>query len=150
MIKHQSGDRPGAKEWLTLSLYIVLILAPVSSVAEVRIIAHPSVPLNSIRKAEVAKIFLGKTIFWNNGDKIIPVILRSGAAHEIFLKQYLEKTPSQFSMYWKQIVFTGKGVELKSFDTESDLVKFVSETQDAVGYADDSSVSSNVKFLSVE
>ena len=105
--------------------------------------------MNSIRKAEVAKVFLGKTIFWDNGDKIIPVILRSGAVHENFLKQYIEKTTSQFTMYWKQVVFTGKGVELKSFDTESDLVKFVSETRGSVGYAENPQPG-NVKILVIE
>lgn len=146
MIKQE--DRRGAKEWLMLSLYIVLT-ASVSSAAEVRIIAHSSVPPISIRKAEVAKIFLGKTTFWDNGDKIVPVILRSGAVHENFLKQYIEKTTSQFTMYWKQVVFTGKGVELKSFDTESDLVKFVSETRGAVGYAENPQPG-NVKILVIE
>ncbi len=146
---HQSG---GAKQWLMVKRIVGLcmfLIASVSSASEVRIIANPSVTSSSIRKADAAKIFLGKTTFWDNGDKIIPVILRSGEVHENFLKQYIEKTPSQFTMYWKQIVFSGKGLELKSFDSESDLVKFVSETGGAVGYAENPPHGS-VKILVVE
>jgi len=95
-------------------------------------------------------IFLGKKTVWDNGEKIVPVILRSGASHEAFLKDVVEKTSAQFSTYWKQYAFWGKGKEPKSFDSESDLVKYVSETKGAVGYADDAALSSSVKVLIIE
>jgi ABC-type phosphate transport system substrate-binding protein len=136
---------------IALVCFALLIAIFTSTVcAEIRIIAHRSVLLNVIKKGEVTNIFLGKTTHWENGDKIVPVILRSGPAHEAFLKDVVGKTSAQFSTYWKQYAFWGKGREPKSFDNEADLVKYVSETRGAVGYADESAVNRNVKVLTAE
>jgi len=132
-----------------LIVCIFLIFAS-SACAEVRIIAHPAVSPDTIKKADAVMIFLGKKTVWDNGEKIVPVILRSGASHEAFLKDVVEKTSAQFSTYWKQYAFWGKGKEPKSFDSEADLVKYVSETKWAVGYADDAALSSSVKVLIIE
>lgn len=132
-----------------LMVCIVLIFAS-SAWAEVRIIAHPAVSPNTMKKADAAMIFLGKKTAWDNGEKIVPVILRSGATHETFLKDVVEKTSAQFSTYWKQMAFWGKGREPKSFDTEADLVKYVSETKGAVGYADKTAINSSVRVLIIE
>lgn len=134
-----------------LILCIVLMTASAAYGADIKIIANSSTPATIIKKAEAAKIFLGKKTFWDNGDKIMPAVLRSGDAHETFLKQIVEKTSSQFSTYWKQIIFTGKGVEPKSFDTEADMLRFVSETKGAVGYVvGNMPLIGDIKILTVE
>jgi len=102
--------------------------------AEIYILANPGVPDKSLEKESIERIYLGKKSQWSNGSRIIPVVLKSGSTHSAFVKKYLDRDASQFSTYWKQAVFTGRGMPPKSFDTEAELVEFVSETPGAIGY----------------
>ncbi len=80
------------------------------------------------------KIFLGKKKSWDDGTKIVIAVLKGGEIHEAFMSERLKKKPSQFTIYWKQLVFTGRGVMPKSFENEKGLIEFVSSTKGAIGY----------------
>jgi hypothetical protein len=48
------------------------------------------------------------------------------------------------------MVFTGKGIPPKSFDTEAELVDFVKTTPGAVGYVSPRTDVTGVKILAVD
>ena len=107
----------------------------------VTLIANNTVPVASLTEADIKSIFLGKkTTVEGSKDgkkvKIKPVIatLKGGATHDAFLKKYVGKTATQYSNYWKKLVFSGKGKEPPSFKTEKELLAFVSKTKGAIGY----------------
>jgi len=128
----------------------ILFLPHSAALAEESVvICHKSVPDSGLSKKEVEDIFFGKKTRWSDDQKISFVILKSGEAHVSFLSRYVDKTESQFTMYWKKMVFTGEGRLPKAFDTPEDLLRYVSETSGAVGYVPSNAASDRVKTLSI-
>ena len=62
----------------------------------------------------------------------------------------IDRSVQRFVTYWRQMVFTGKGMPPKSFASESDLVDFVARTPGSVGYVSTSVNVSSVKKLELE
>ncbi|MCK5521388.1 MAG: substrate-binding domain-containing protein [Candidatus Marinimicrobia bacterium] len=92
---------------------------------------------DNLSSADVKNIFLGKKKSWDNGSKIIICTLKSGATHENFITQVVKKQPGQFDMYWKQLVFTGRGTMPKSFSSEAEMITFITANKGAIGYVDE-------------
>lgn len=115
---------------------------------DVKVIANKGVPDSSIDADVVKDIFLGKKSSWSDGSAIEFVTLKSGSAHDVFLKAYLKKSARQFSTYWKKQVFTGKGSMPKSFASEGELVSYVAGKRGVVGYISGAADTASVKVVS--
>ena len=137
---------------ILLPLIAVLLLASNAFAADgnVVIIANKSVPVSSITSATLKLIYLGKKNTWSDGSVIVPVTLQSGGTHEAFLSQFIEKSSSQYSSFWKQAIFTGEGTQPRSFATMSELVSYVANTPGAIGYVTAGASMEEVKVLKVE
>ena len=57
------------------------------------------------------------------------MLLKSGAVHEAFLKEYVGKTDSALITYYRSLVFTGKGLMPKAFASDAEVVSFVGKTK---------------------
>ncbi len=117
--------------------------------AEVIFIVNNSVPDETLSKADVKEIFLGDKVSWGNGQEIKFVTLKKSPTHMEFTKKYTRKSESQFLRYWKKQVFTGKGSMPKSFDSDGDMVKFVANTDGAVGYISPATAAQSVKTITI-
>jgi hypothetical protein len=62
----------------------------------------------------------------------------------------VSKTAAQFSSFWKQAIFTGKGTPPKAFASEAELIKFVGETPGAIGYVTTNDVPATVKVITIK
>jgi ABC-type phosphate transport system substrate-binding protein len=120
---------------MTLSLIMILgSVSDTSAAGDIVIVANSEAGTDSLSKSDLESIMLGKKKKWDNGTKIKIAILKAGDTHENFTKEYTGKTASQFKSYWKKLVFTGEGIQPKSFKTEDELVAYVAKTKGAVGY----------------
>jgi ABC-type phosphate transport system substrate-binding protein len=133
---------------LALILLITLICLPVQA-ANILVICSKQVVESELTVDDVQKIFLGKKAFWQNGAKIVPVILEEQTIQPAFLKEYVKKTPSAFSAYWNQLLFTGKGIPPRIFENKKELVRFIAVTQGAIGYVPPETDVRNVKVLKI-
>jgi ABC-type phosphate transport system substrate-binding protein len=139
-----------------LNIFIVAVVTALSfhhvaSAGEaVVIIANKNVPVSSLSIKEVNNIFLGKRGQWVQGSKIEIVILEGCAAHDVFLKSYLQKTPSQYDRYFRTLVFTGKGKAPRIFSTETEVVSYVSINEGAIGYVSSETDTRSVKIIIVD
>ena len=113
----------------------------------VRLIAHPDVPDTACSEDNAQRIFLGKKTSWEDGLRIVPVMLKDGETHEIFVEEILDRSVAKFEIYWKQAVFTGRGIPPRAFDSESALMAYVAGTPGAVGYVSDGLELRGVKEL---
>ena len=136
------------KRIIFTALVFILLLSSASFAAEI-VIANNSVPVDALSKEKLKNIYLGKKSQWDNGNKIVVVMLKKGPVHENFIKNMVKKSAAQFSSFWKKLIFTGKGKPPKAFATEAELVKYVSETADAIGYIDEATAHENVKVIAV-
>jgi len=116
---------------------------------EIVVIANPDVTLDDIAPKFLERIYLGKRTRWDDDRTIVPVMLKAGPTHEEFVETYLERSVHRFVTYWRQLVFTGKGVPPKSFGDEQALVAYVAGTAGAIGYVSEGNVAAGVKILRV-
>ncbi len=134
---------------LGLLLWSLLLVSAGPSLAGVVLIAHADCSEGVLDPNDIERIYLGKKTHWDDDTPIVPVILKNGKTHEEFLDKYLHRTSHRFVSFWRQMVFTGKGVPPKSFADEAALSAFVAATPGAVGYVTDTSVLPKVQTLSV-
>lgn len=132
---------------LFFSLILMALWQPVYA-QDVRVIANPSVPVETLSKNMVKAVFLGNRTVWPDGSSIEFVTLISGDVHKAFLKKFVHKTPIQFSTYWKRMVYTGKGFSPQSFATERELIDYVASHDGCVGYVSGNADVNAVKVVS--
>lgn len=135
---------------VTTLVAAVLLFAELSLGGNVVLIGNTSIPVSALNQTDINNIFLGGKNTWDDGSKVIFVIQKHSACHDIFLKNYINKTPSQFSSYWKKQVFTGKGFAPRSLDNDQEMIKFVSKTKGAIGYVSSDTGLDNVKVITVK
>jgi ABC-type phosphate transport system substrate-binding protein len=114
----------------------LLVLAGLSSgtaLADILIIANRDVPDAELSRKDVGKMFLGKLRQWSDHSKVNPVTPRVPDVREAFFREYLNKSVAKYNAYWKRMIFTGRGVPPKAFETEAELVEYVAETGGAIG-----------------
>ncbi len=121
-----------------------------AAAADLVIIANPDVAETAIDSRDLQRIYLGKQTQWRDDTSIVPVMLKSGPMHEAFIEVYIDRSVQRFVTYWRQMVFTGKGVPPKSFVQESELVEYVASTPGSVGFASAAANVSGVKVLSLD
>ncbi len=130
---------------LTPLLFLNIVIA-----ADYAVVANKEVLVSSLRKAEIQAIFLGDKTRWEDGKPIKIAVLEGGAASKAFLQNVVGKTPSQYELYWKKLVFNGKAVAPRSFDDAAALIQFVSGTYGAVGFVGANDTGSSVKTITIK
>jgi ABC-type phosphate transport system substrate-binding protein len=121
-----------------------------SAAADLVIIANPGVAETALDTRDLQRIYLGKQTQWQDDSSIVPVMLKSGPLNDQFIENYIDRSVQRFVTYWRQMVFTGKGIPPKSFVQESDLVEYVASTPGSVGFASADTKVSGVKVLSLD
>jgi hypothetical protein len=98
------------------------------------LVANEGVRISEITNADLRAIFMGTKTRFADGSHAVPVTLKGGPAHEVFLKNHVSETPEEFRSQWRKVVFTGQGAMPKAFDSESALLDYVAATPGTVGY----------------
>ncbi len=114
-------------------LLLILLFVPLCGADEILVIGSKDLPSDAVSRDEIRNIFLGEKVKWDNGEKIIFVLLMTDV-HEAFLKQYLGSTPAQYQNYWKKMIFTGKAKSPKSFSSPEKVIEYVSNAGGTVAY----------------
>jgi hypothetical protein len=139
---------------LTLILSAACIFAAQTALAAdaagVKVIANASVSASSIAADDLKDVFLVTKTSLGDGGHVEPVLLKSGAAHDAFLKAYVGKNDSALDTYYRSLVFTGKGSMPKSFASDAEVVSYVAKTKGAIGYVSASADTASVKTLDVK
>jgi ABC-type phosphate transport system substrate-binding protein len=137
-------------------LLAIFILAAAAAGAQpghgvaVLVVAHPEVPADRVSAALLQRIYLGKTTRWEGDLSIRPVMLHDAEVHEAFVTGLLDRSPESFSVYWKRLVFTGKGRPPESFESGEALAAFVRATPGAIGYLGAGADTTGLKVLAVD
>lgn len=129
---------------------VCLLAANIVAAAEVVIIGNPDLPDPALNAKDLQRIYMGKQTRWVNDEAIVPVMLKAGPVHVAFVEDYLGRSVHRFVTYWRQMVFTGKGIPPRGFADEQELIIFVAETPGAVGYISAETTITGVKILSVD
>lgn len=127
---------------------LVFFVAGTVSAAEIKVIANPSVKAAQISTDELKRIFLATDTSLEGGH-VEPVFEKGGAIHEAFLKEYLGKTDSALSIYYRSLVFTGKAFMPKTLGSEAEVLDYVAKTKGAIGYVNAAASAPGTKAIEV-
>ncbi len=118
--------------------------------ADLKVIVNPSVGASSVSADELKGVFLGTKTSLSDGSHVEPVLMKSGAVHAAFLKEYLGKTDAALETYYRSLVFTGKGSMPKMLAGDGEVVAFIAKTKGAIGYVSAGANTAGVKTLEVK
>ena len=98
---------------------------------------------------QLRDIFTGARTRFGDGNRAVPVLLKGGPVHEVFLSQIVGDDPDEFRVRWRRAVFTGQGAMPKEFQSEAGVLGYVAATPGAIGYVIRVPDSNAVKVLTV-
>jgi hypothetical protein len=132
--------------------FLILLLVSLGSWSAARaqdvvLVANKSVQISEITNADLHGIFMGARTRFADGSHAVPVTLKGGPVHEVFLRNHVGEGPEEFRSEWRKVVFTGQGAMPKAFDSESALIEYVAATPGAIGYVSRVSSQDGVKVL---
>lgn len=97
---------------------------------------------------QIAKIYLGKTKVFPNGDPATPLDLPEGALmREVFYQHVVRKSPRALKKYWAKRIFTGEGAPPRELPNDDEVKAFVAKDKSAIGYIDSGNVDASIKVL---
>ena len=116
------------------------------------VIVNSANPVESVTRDQLSKLFLKKTVRWQTGRDAMPVDLAGRTEVRISFSQFVHhKSVVSVNSYWQQQIFAGKDVPPPAMRSERDVVEFVRNTPDAVGYVSSSAeLGRNIKIVSVQ
>ncbi len=140
------------KKWLILIAVfnILLIVITTNAYSELLIVANPSLDIKTLSQRNAKKIFLGELPIWNNGLKVTVAVHTSSEVYKQFTKQVCQKSTFQFENYWRRNLFTGKSLLPRLFKTEGELIKYISQTEGAIGFVSSKKSAANLKIIEIK
>ena len=81
--------------------------AAAATSAEFKVVANPSIKASEISADDLKGVFLATRSSLPDGSQVEPVLAKTGAAHQAFLRD-LGKSDAGLSTYYRSIVFTAR------------------------------------------
>lgn len=129
-----------------LALVGTAFAAPVSS-DEVAVIAHPSVPVRQIDRAELLDLYSGDVKEWHDGVPIVVLDLKPKSGVKDAFYKYLGKSSSRMKSIWMKNLLSGEGHPPEAQMSETEILRKVASTPGAIGYVNRSLVTDAVVEL---
>ena len=116
------------------------------------ILVNRSNPVENLSFAELRKVFLGEQNHWSDGRRITVVMLESGKPErQVVLSRIYKMEDKDFNAYFLHHVFTGEiHAAPTTLTTPTEVLKFVSNVQGAIGYLRTTAVDESVKVVRVD
>jgi len=149
----EKGASGGLFIQLLQIMLIMLTTAEVCSAAGADaylLVTNPANTIQTISRQEVKRIFLGKARRWPDGSNVAVIINREPSVFSIFCTAVLKRTPYQFMIVQKKILFSGQGMPPPMVETDQEVILFISSHPGGLGYISPASLTSAVKILAIE
>jgi ABC-type phosphate transport system substrate-binding protein len=128
--------------------------APAADEGSFVVIVAASNPASSIKRQELARIFLKKTGRWSDGRGVVPVDLSAGSpVRSAFTRAVLSVEGmgqiSAVQNFWLQQVYSGRSSPPTVKATDAEVLAFVAANPGAIGYIKPVAGAGGVKVLTV-
>jgi hypothetical protein len=117
--------------------------------ADFVLVANVANDVAGISRQEVELIFLSRRQSWPNGDKIAVLINENPKIYDTFSYTILKRSPRQYLIYRKKMLFRGQGMPLPTVKTDQEVIDFVSSHVGGLGYISPESVTPAVKVVPI-
>jgi ABC-type phosphate transport system substrate-binding protein len=123
---------------------------PVTAQAGYRLVVNKASTVDSLSRAEVARIFLKKVTTWPGGAPIQVVDQeRSAPTRKAFSAAVHQKDADAVAAHWQVLVFSGRDVPPKIVKSDTEVLEFVRANPGAVGYVSGETDLGGVKAVAV-
>lgn len=136
-----------------LACGLLLSLLTSTVAAEVVVVVSADNALDSLSRAQLADLYLGRSVSLPNGESLVPIDQSDrSAVHEQFYQEYLGRSPAQIKSHWSRLIFTGRGQPPRSVSNSQAVADIVSDDRRAIGYIDSSQVpvGNTLRVLDIE
>ena len=127
--------------------FFCLFLNTANASAQVAIISHKTVPVDSITKSALLDLYTGDIQFWSNGEPVIVVDLKARGDTKTVFYDFLGKKSSRMKSIWLKKKLSGEWDTPESLETEDEIITKVASTPGALGFVSQSKVTETVKIL---
>ena len=136
---------------LTILLVMLGLAAGATTAsAQVTVIAHMDVPVDSLSKTDLLNFYTGDVQSWGGGIAVVVFDLKArGPVRDAFY-DYLGKTSSRMRSIWLKRKLSGEGDPPESFETEAAVLERVASTPGAIGFVQKANVSGDAVKILVE
>jgi ABC-type phosphate transport system substrate-binding protein len=115
-----------------------------------KVVVNAANPIASISKDELSKLFLKKSTTWKNGHEVVPVDQSERSpVRESFSRQIHDRAVAAIKSYWQQQMFSGRSTPPPTKSSDGELLSFVQQNPDAIGYISSSAAISGVKVVNI-
>lgn len=136
--------------WIIFLTTLLLLLgSPRAQAADFIVVVHPENPTKALTTSEAKRIFLGKRKTWPDGSPITIIMNTNDEIHAIFTRTLLDKSPTQLSVYWKKILYSGTGMLPLSVRDDEAAKSYIGFHKYAIGYIALDSLDKQVKRVAV-
>lgn len=127
-------------------LFLFVFLSPCCW-AEMVVVINADSPVNQLSRQEVADIFLGRTPFLPNMERVIPIeSLENSEAYRDFHANVTRKNLTQLNAYWARMVFAGRAAPPQEMNAQQ-AKKLIESSRIYIAYVDRSLLSSKMKVV---
>lgn len=85
-----------------------------------------------------------KRLYLGQQRDLIAVNLPEGDSTRVrFENEIIGRSPAQLKAHWSRLVFTGRAWDLAVYQTDAEVLRFVSNSKNGIGYVRDASVVRN-------
>jgi ABC-type phosphate transport system substrate-binding protein len=115
-----------------------------------KVVVHPDNPASEVATAQLSRLFLKKTLRWEDGAPAQPVEPSSPKLREKFSLAIHEKSLNAVKSYWNQLIFSGRDVPPLDRADDAGVLKYVRANRGAIGYVSAGADTAGVKVLLVK
>lgn len=120
-------------------------------IAPVRVIAHPSVQVETLSQAQLRSIYLMRQVVWPDGIAIRVFTLAPRAAvNQQFCRDQLQLFPYQLERVWQKLTYSGTGTPPTELQDEQAMLQAIATTPGAIGYIGTQDEIQDVKVISIK
>ena len=131
--------------------FLAALAAGSVQAAGFKVIVHSANPATTLAKKDVAALFLKKKTKWDDGTPVTAVDQTDkSSARESFTTAIHGKPVAAIKSYWQQQIFSGRDVPPVEKASDADVVAFVRNNRDAIGYVSEEAPLSGVKVVNVQ
>lgn len=126
--------------------FVVAALAGPARAGDLAVIVHADRNVH-LTTSDVARIYLKRRRFWENGEAIVPVNRNSGSStREAFVRMVFGEDARNLAVYWNRQYFRGV-LPPATLASDEAVKRFVASERLAIGYIDPSLVDDSVRMV---
>ena len=134
-------------------LFIIVLLLICGSTAfagNVVVIVNSASSITNVTASDIAKVFMGKSSSLD-GEKVKAVDLNEESeVRSSFSEKILGRSVAKIVKLWKKKIFSGKGTPPQTMSNDNEVLAYVADNPNGIGYIDASKVTDKVKVISVD